>query len=132
MIAVDTNILIRLLVRDNEEQYKKSYHLIQANSIFVSNTVFLETEWVLRFTYRFPRMHIIEALRRIAGLQNAQTQDIMALQLALEWHEQGLDFADALHLSLSQYCTQFVTFDRKFARRSKALNSIPVGLADNF
>ncbi|MGB1252245.1 MAG: type II toxin-antitoxin system VapC family toxin [Candidatus Promineifilaceae bacterium] len=128
MIAVDTNLLVRLLVRDDESQYQQAYKILQENMIFVSNTVFLETEWVLRFTYKFPSAQVTEALRRIAGFQNTQTEDIVLLQLAFDWHEQGLDFADAMHLALSQHCTQFVTFDRKFARRSRSLSTIPVGI----
>jgi predicted nucleic acid-binding protein len=39
---------------------------------------------------------------------------------ALEWHEEGLDFADALHLSSSSHCSEFLTFDdKRFARRAR-------------
>ena len=44
MIAIDTNILIRLMTRDDEEQYQKSLKLFQNKNIFIADTVVLETE----------------------------------------------------------------------------------------
>ena len=49
MIAVDTNIVIRLLTRDDEQQYQQAYALFQHYQIYIANTVFLEMEWVLGF-----------------------------------------------------------------------------------
>lgn len=51
MIAVDTNIVIRFLTRDDEQQYQQAYALFQHYQISIANTVFLETEWVLRYAY---------------------------------------------------------------------------------
>jgi predicted nucleic-acid-binding protein len=48
MIAVDTNIIIRLAMRDDEAQYQKVIVLLN----FISRTVQLETEWVLRSRYK--------------------------------------------------------------------------------
>lgn len=49
MIAVDTNIIIRLLTHDDEQQYKKSFAIFNTQEVFISDTVILETEWVLKF-----------------------------------------------------------------------------------
>jgi predicted nucleic-acid-binding protein len=53
VIAVDTNIVVRLLTQDYEQQYNKSLALFQEQEIFIPDTVLLETEWVLRFAYHF-------------------------------------------------------------------------------
>jgi len=59
MIAVDTNVLVRFLVRDDAKQAARAAALIQANEIWVCKTVLLETEWVLRSLYGFPPLFSI-------------------------------------------------------------------------
>ena len=52
MIAFDTNLLVRALVDHHPEQVAAVRQLIASDSIFISRTVLLETEWVLRARYR--------------------------------------------------------------------------------
>ena len=52
LIAVDTNIMIRLAMRDDEIQYQKVMNLLIENQFFISTTVQLEIEWVLRSRYK--------------------------------------------------------------------------------
>ena len=47
MVAVDTNIVVRLLTQDDELQYQKSLEIFQTQDVFIPDTVILETEWVL-------------------------------------------------------------------------------------
>ncbi|MDZ7967304.1 MAG: PIN domain-containing protein [Nostoc sp. DedSLP03] len=61
MIAVDTNIIVRFLTQDDELQFQKSKEIFQTQDIFISDTVILETEWVLRFAYKFKRHEICTA-----------------------------------------------------------------------
>ena len=70
MIAVDTNVLVRFLVRDDAKQAARAAALIQANEIWVCKTVLLETEWVLRSLYGFSPESLAGALRSLAGAQN--------------------------------------------------------------
>jgi predicted nucleic-acid-binding protein len=121
MIAVDTNIVVRLLTQDDEQQYSKSLKLFQEQDIFIPDTVLLETEWVLRFAYHFNPGEICEAFRNLLGLPNVQVTNANLMVQALQWHENGLDFADALHLALSQGCSAIYTFDMKFVNRAKGL-----------
>jgi predicted nucleic acid-binding protein len=72
MIAVDTNIVVRLLTQDDEQQYNKSLKVFQEQDIFIPDTVILETEWVLRFAYRFNPAEICQAFRNLFGLPNVQ------------------------------------------------------------
>lgn len=125
MIAVDTNIIVRLLTQDDEQQYSKSLRLFQEQDIFIPDTVILETEWVLRFAH-FKPAEICEAFRNLFGLPNVQLTKESAIAQVLQWHENGLDFADALHLVQSQHCSAIYTFDDKFVKRSKELSDCEV------
>jgi len=44
----------------------------------------------------------------------------------LQWHESGLDFADAFHLAQSQSCSAFYTFDKAFENRAKGLTQCEI------
>ena len=126
MIAVDTNVVVRLLTQDDEQQYNKSLKLFQEKEIFVPDTVILETEWVLRFAYHFKPVEICRAFRNLLGLPNVQLTNGSLMAQALQWHESGLDFADALHLAQSQDCSAIYTFDTKFVNRAKGLTDCEV------
>jgi hypothetical protein len=81
---------------------------------------------VLRAGYGFAPAQIVTALRGMAGLPGMTVEEPLQLATALDWLEGGMDFADALHLARSGHCSNFVTFDQKFAKRAKALATIPV------
>jgi predicted nucleic-acid-binding protein len=51
MIAFDTNLLVRALVTDNPEQVAVARRLMAEDTVYLSRTVLLETEWVLRSRY---------------------------------------------------------------------------------
>ena len=51
MIAIDTNIVVRFITKDDELQYQQSLALFKNKNIFIADTVILETEWVFRFAY---------------------------------------------------------------------------------
>lgn len=116
IVSIDTNVIVRFLTKDEPRQFEKAISLIRDNQIFVPDTVVLETEWVLRFAYKFDPRSITEALRHFLGLDNVSVEDPARLDLALDWHEQGLDFADALHLASCQHTPHFATFDKAFIK----------------
>jgi len=128
MIAIDTNVLVRLLTRDDETQFQRASVLFTENKIFIPETVILETEWVLRFAYKFPQTAIFEALRKTLGLPNVQTTRPGVIAQALDLAGQGLDFADALHLAASQECGQFATFDTSLIKKANGLTGCQVRL----
>ena len=113
MIAVDTNIIVRLMTEDDKSQYQKSVSLFRRHDIFISTTVLQETEWVLRYSYQFNTHDINSALLGLAGLENVYIDNPTVLMQALDWHSQGMDFSDALHLSHSAKHNPFYTFDQK-------------------
>ena len=126
MRAIDTNVVVRALVDDDRRQASAVQKLIAEHEVFVPITVILESEWVLRSGYSFAPAEIAAGLRRLGGLPGVNVEDPGEVAQALDWLEQGMDFADALHLVRATRCDTFVTFDRKFAKRAKALGAPPV------
>ncbi|HEX5327551.1 MAG TPA: type II toxin-antitoxin system VapC family toxin [Acetobacteraceae bacterium] len=123
MLAVDTNVLVRYLTNDHPEQSPRARKLVDGNRIWVSTTVLLETEWVLRSVYRYTPAQIAAALRRFAGLRGVALENAALVARALDWVGQGMDFADALHLGAADHCEAFATFDTDFIRAAKTANA---------
>lgn len=126
MIAVDTNVVIRLLTQDDELQFNKSVEIFRKHDVFIPDTVILETEWVLRFAYKFKPTDICKGLRNVLGLPNVYVGNASLIAQVIQWHENGLDFADAFHLAQSQHCEAFYTFDEKFGKKAQGLTSCQV------
>jgi predicted nucleic-acid-binding protein len=126
MIAIDTNVVVRFLTRDDPEQASRAKALLLAEPVFLSKTVLLESEWVLRSGYRFARDAIAAAFRDLLSLSGATVEDPSAVLRALAWYDGGLDFADALHLASSGPAVKFATFDEPLVRRAKSLPQAPV------
>lgn len=132
MKAVDTNVLARFFVDDpdDREAAKQRPAAIQAMSgrVFVSLTVALEFEWVLRGFYELAQADVIRVLRALAGMPHVHLEardEVLAALAACESHK--LDFADALHVARSGRCTGFVTFDKALLKRAaKATLAVPV------
>ena len=70
MIAVDTNVLVRLLTADDPKQTAAVRALFAAETIWIAKTVLLETAWVLRSLYGFEETAISDAFTRLLGLKN--------------------------------------------------------------
>ena len=126
MLAIDTNVIVRYLTLDHPEQSTRTKALVEGNDVFVSATVFLETEWVLRSLYGFEREQTAAALIAFSGLPRVSLEDPPAIAKALAWTASGLDFADALHLAKAQGCEAFVSFDKTFAKLANALSEVKV------
>jgi predicted nucleic-acid-binding protein len=126
MIAIDTNVVVRFLTRDDPTQAGRARALLLAEPVFLSKTVLLESEWVLRSGYRLARDAIATAFRSLLGLPGATVEDPPAVAQALAWYDNGLDFADALHLASSGPADRFATFDEMLVRRAKALPQAPI------
>jgi predicted nucleic-acid-binding protein len=124
--AIDTNVVVRFLTNDNPHLGGVARAVIEDGDVFIPTTVLLETEWVLRSAYDFTAKQIARALRGLAGLPGVTVESPSLLAQALDGTEQGMDFADALHLSGSERCTVFLTFDRRLSDRAGTLASPPV------
>ena len=124
--AIDTNVVVRFLTGDDPAQHKRASKLIEAGEIFVASSVLLEAEWVLRSAYGFPAAAIARSLRDLAGLPGVTLEDSALIAQALDRTEQGLDFADALHLGRAEGCSAFMSFDRKLAKAAARAGAIQV------
>ena len=119
MIAVDTNVLVRLLTGDDREQAATAQNLFAAQQIWISKTVLLETGWVLGSLYEFDQSSVREAFTKLLGLRNVQVEDEPSVAAALALTTHGIELADAMHVSSRPHGAPFLTFDRSLIRRAK-------------
>lgn len=119
MIAVDTNVVVRLLVGDDPKQAAAAKLLFAAEQIWIAKTVLLETEWVLRSHYGFDVSAIRDAFTMLLGLTNVQTDDQASMAAALALTSHGIELADAIHLTGRPPGATFVSFDKAFIKRTK-------------
>jgi len=94
-IVIDTNILLRFILADDEDQYQATLRLIEAaKSITIPTIVFCETVWVLK-NYKIDRDTIIEQIRTIAQSEKIFVADD-EVAAGLDLMESGGDFADGV------------------------------------
>ena len=120
MRAIDTNVVVRYLTGDDAAQAARARAAIDADDVFVSTTVLLESEWVLRSVYGFGGVEVVAALRAFAGLPNVLVESPVLLAEALERVDLGMDFADALHLGAAGHCNVLLTFDTGFIETARS------------
>jgi predicted nucleic-acid-binding protein len=126
MIAVDTNVLVRLLTNDDPVQARRAARIMQSPQIFIPKTVMLETEWVLRHAYGIDRKDIRIGFQKLMGLPNVKTEDFRSLTMAISWYDRGMDFADALHLASSGEAKELATFEKSLAQKATQLKAATV------
>lgn len=125
MIAVDTNVVVRVLVNDDPAQAKRAFGVFLAGRVWISKTVLLETAWVLRFTYELEETAIASAFAKLLGVATVDVENRDAVERALNWYGQGLDFADALHLASSAGAKSFASFDRRLSKSAARAGTAP-------
>lgn len=129
MRALDTKVLARFFVDDADDaqaaRQRPAAVAALAERAFVPVTVMLELEWVMRGFYELPRSDFSRVLRALAGIAHLTLEDRDAVLVALDAFDQGLDFADALHLARSSRASRFATFDRRLAKRAAGLALAP-------
>jgi len=126
MLAVDTNVLVRYLTKDDPAQAQLVKTLLDNQDVLVTTSVMLETEWVLRGLYKIQADDLARALRFFAGLPHIVLEEPDLIMQAITWLEAGMDFADAVHLGKAGGCDALITFDKDFIRAGNRLGSIPV------
>lgn len=119
MLAVDTNVLVRLLARDDARQAKAADQFI-AKGAWVSHLVLAETLWVLESVYDRGATQIIEALKLLMAHESLVLQDAETVGLALAQFQlkPALGFSDCLVLEIARKAGHMPlgTFDRTLAR----------------
>ena len=129
MVAVDTNVLVRLVTADNAAQTARAAAVFRSGPVFIAKSVLLEAEWVLRYSYGLGAEAILRSLRAVLGLENVSVEDPTATTAALRLLERGLDFGDALHIASSAHAERFVTFDAKLVKRARRASTLEVSVA---
>ena len=128
-IAIDTNVLVRLLVRDDEAQFGAARRLVDEAAdaeepVLIMLCALLETEWVLRSRYKLDKATISSAFAQLLESGDVEFEHEPTVEEALHlWSQQSrADFADcllsarAVHLGRSK----FMTFDVEAARLPRA------------
>ena len=123
MIALDTNVVMRLLVRDDLPQAEAAERLISSltpdNRGFICREAIMELIWVLERVYDFPRSEVAETVLELiasADLEIENHEDVT--RCLYRYMRGGTDFGDLMILEAAkrQRAVPLLTFDRKFAR----------------
>lgn len=127
MPTLDTNILVRYLVADDNKQFQSAKTLIESADeeapLFLPLSVAVELEWALRSLYSFDKPTLITTFNQLLGTQELVFQDEDIVEVALSLYtEYNTDFADCLHIATAHVhdYTPMITFDRRAARVSGA------------
>ena len=127
MEAFDTNVVIRLIVRDDEEQCRRAElafrGAVAVGGAWLASVVLVEVSWVLRVAYKFDRATIAAALERLVATAGVHVEDAATTQLALASFEKGsADFADYFIVESARRSDALPlhTFDERLSRTSGA------------
>ena len=122
LIGLDTNVILRYLLRDDETQYAAAAKILESLSEktpgFLTSVNLAELYWVLQRAYRLPREVCLDMIRRLLEVDVLEFDDGEGAVQALDLAENGADLADALiHTSFQQVgVTDAVTFDLSASR----------------
>jgi len=116
MIRVDTNIIVRYLADDIEDQALKAQKILENKRVFISNEVLAEVIYVMCGIYEFSRKEVSEALIELIEFDNIFVERKLFLKKALElFISTKLDFVDCLLCSYSEI-DEIKTFDKKLLK----------------
>jgi len=124
MKALDTNVLVRFLVRDDERQAGIIYRIFkQAQSdkevFFVPLIVVLETVWVLESVYKISRQGILDSINELILMPILEFEIQSALlNFITSTRETKMDLSDLLiaHSAKFSGCKCMLTFDKQASR----------------
>ena len=119
MIAIDTNILVRLLIVDDSTQSEAARSLVERNRVLILRTVLLEAEWVLRSRFNLERAHIHRFFSGLAETSGIEIEAESSTRRAMDAYGKGVDFADALHATGT--ALDFYTFDERLLKHRRRI-----------
>jgi predicted nucleic-acid-binding protein len=119
MLAVDTNVLVRLIARDEPTQVRVAEEFVSKGA-WISHLVFAETVWVLDSVYGLSRDKLTVAVEMLLNHRELTLQDSDVVSEALENYRKrtAVDFSDCLVLGIAKKAGHIPigTFDRDFAK----------------
>jgi len=116
LISIDTNILVRFIVYDHEEQAKKARKLLENNEVCIPLIVLVEMVWVLESAYGFSSDDISETLEGLLACDDLIIENRHQAESALVvFSKHNIDYADAVIFECSKLlgCEKVYTFDKK-------------------
>jgi predicted nucleic-acid-binding protein len=117
VIALDTNILVRLLTGDDPPQQAAVTRLLHAeeSGFFIGDVTLAELAWVLEKVYRYTREELAVSVEELASLEDVQFEDTVRVAHAIKHHRHGGDFADFLIVARARAsgCSQVASFDKQ-------------------
>ena len=123
MEAFDTNVIVRLCVRDDEQQYARAELIFRRATAgagaWLSSVVLVEVAWVLRVAYKFDRATTAATLRRLVAIDGVYVEEDSTTRLALAAFEAGsADFADYFILESARWrgALPVHTFDERLGK----------------
>lgn len=124
MKALDTNIIVRFLVSDDELQTQKVFEIfknaeLEKNHLFIPLLVVIEVIWVLESVYEISRNEIINAIKNLSLLPFIKIEKNDAIQNFLRNAElTNFDLSDLLiaYSAKNEKCENILTFDKKASR----------------
>ncbi|MEZ4299031.1 MAG: type II toxin-antitoxin system VapC family toxin [Polyangiaceae bacterium] len=115
MVSADSNVVLRLLVRDDEEQYRIARSFLRsADGVFVSHVVLAQVVSTLIAAYGFPQPRVVTAVERLLDTDGVMIQDPEVVKTALQDYARSkADFGDCLILAIAgkQGALPLATFD---------------------
>lgn len=122
MIGIDTNVLVRYLTQDDQNQAKIATQAIEGLTVrrpgFLGLVTLAETSWVLRRTYGLDADEVNRVLAAVVSADEFVVENPAVVAQALEAAVAGADFADVLITETARQagCEHTVTFDRRAAK----------------
>ena len=116
MIAVDTNILVRLIVEDDEAQVVRALALAEHEPFFIGYSVLCELDWVLQSRYDYDRRRIVAAVNALTELIEISFVNADDVRWALDCHARAGELADYLHMASAREIGRFASFENKLKR----------------
>jgi predicted nucleic-acid-binding protein len=126
VVAVDTNVIVRLIAMDDADQLRRAERTVAERGIFVSQIALLESAWVLGSIHGFDRRWVAQSMLALLKTENVQAELEDWAFWALEQAEQGADLADMLLLVAARDQEAFATFDKRLARKAGAGSPVRV------
>ncbi len=120
MVAIDTNVVVRLITADDEDQLQRALALAAAAPMYISLTVLIETDWVLRSVYGYDRGQIVVAIASLFDAFDVSFENAADVRWALERYAEAGELADYLHISAARPADRFATFERRLPARAGA------------
>lgn len=125
MKAVDTNVVVRLLIRDDPVQVARADAIFD-DGVLIPLTVLLETGWLLKSRYNYARGEVAASLLALLDMSDVTIPDTDTVRWAIERFAIAGDLADLIHLVASAEADAFVTFDDALARAAGSTPPVPV------